>query len=75
MLVTEHGRAVLCDFGLSMVLDQMSCQSVSSRGAAGTVQFMAPEIILEDSRTLASDVYAFGMTAYEVSLYPCVPLA
>jgi serine/threonine protein kinase len=61
------GHAQLCDFRLSHVLDGLPIeQTVFVLG--GTLQFMAPELLLEDLHpTTDSDIYAFGCTCIQVS--------
>lgn len=70
MLIDDNGNAVLTDVGLSRIVEQT--------GASGSVRWMAHELIDipggddnegEPRVTPASDVWAFGMTALEVSLY------
>lgn len=63
ILVPETGPAKILDFGLS----------TSSRGAdakrnpgAGTLLYMAPELLAGDERTKASDAFAFGAILYEM---------
>ena len=63
ILVTgEKGdqRACLIDFGLA------SHPGEGADGIAGTAAYMAPEVIREQPRSFAADLYAFGVTAYEV---------
>ncbi|ORY46634.1 kinase-like protein [Rhizoclosmatium globosum] len=64
ILLDEHGKAVLTDFGLSTV------QSMSSRQRkprVGHYLYAPPEsLVLDYVVTSAYDVYSFGMTAYEV---------
>lgn len=57
-VLVDSGRGVLVDFGLDGV-----------RQAAGVVAkdvYMAPELLGGEQSSSASDVYAFGMLAYEV---------
>ena len=75
MLITDDGRAVLADYGLVFVIETTDFTSTKT---AGTCRWMAPEVmnpadeLLEDEEppvlfTRASDIYAFGMTAFEAS--------
>jgi serine/threonine protein kinase len=68
ILVDESGNACLTDFGLSTTLHiSGTAFSVSTASPAGTVRFMAPELLNQDPNfTAASDVYALGMVIYEV---------
>jgi serine/threonine protein kinase len=65
-LVSDDGHALLCDFGLTKVLDSM-VTSTEVRGA-GSTRWMAPELFMDAPKTFASDVYAYGMTIVEVTM-------
>jgi serine/threonine protein kinase len=61
----------LCDFGLSRIkADATSRTGVKGdgRGIAGSRNWIAPELLLGGSLKKPCDIYAFGMTIYEVSL-------
>jgi serine/threonine protein kinase/tetratricopeptide (TPR) repeat protein len=64
ILVTEAGRVVLLDFGLSS-----STTTAEPRGQAGelagTLSYMAPEQFRGATPGPATDWYAFGVTLYE----------
>ncbi|KAG6331707.1 hypothetical protein ID866_7380 [Astraeus odoratus] len=63
VLVTEDGRALLTDFGLSLVDPSSFSMSVSGPGG-GTVNWVAPEILEGHGEiSAAADVWTFGMTA------------
>ena len=75
ILVDETGSAIITDFGLSKVIEEMS--DSMSRGTsffAGSTRWMAPELIIalvEDDGvvppiTTYSDVYAFSSICLEV---------
>ncbi|EJD37378.1 kinase-like protein, partial [Auricularia subglabra TFB-10046 SS5] len=77
VLVSDHGHALVADFGLSTVIDkeESSATTMTAIRACNTFRFAAPELLLgpEDdgqpsqdavrprSKTRESDVYAFGM--------------
>ncbi|HEV8548794.1 MAG TPA: protein kinase [Polyangiaceae bacterium] len=63
VLVTEAGRAVLLDFGLTSAATLST--SAASERVGGTLPYMAPEQLFGQQATLASDWYSFGMTLYE----------
>ncbi len=76
-LVTPAGELKVTDFGTALapgagVVDEgrgevvrLEGTFVSAGGVAGTPEYMAPEQF-EGAAVTASDVYAFGVTAYEV---------
>ncbi|KAF9952696.1 hypothetical protein BGZ70_000535, partial [Mortierella alpina] len=60
ILLTEHKEARICDFGLAM--------RVGESGGGGTLQWMAPELLLDPPQyTGKSDVYALGMVMWEMA--------
>lgn len=58
----------LSDFGLSKSLDKTNEKERPQKqiGMIGTASFIAPEILKENKYTKKSDVYAFGMTVFEI---------
>ncbi|KLO11426.1 kinase-like protein [Schizopora paradoxa] len=78
ILVNDIGVAQLADFGLSsfepfQVISVGSSSTTSSAGyAGGTPRWQAPELFLDDEcggsrrHTRMSDIYSFGMTAWEL---------
>jgi serine/threonine protein kinase len=73
MISSQH-RACLADFGLTtIVADKIPGYSVTVVESAGTVRWMAPELLIPEEYglkvcvpTKESDIYAFGMVIYEV---------
>ncbi|KAI6142836.1 kinase-like domain-containing protein [Pisolithus tinctorius] len=70
VLVTSDGRAVLTDFGLS-VLENSSFSMTVSNEFGGSLRWMAPEMVndlsTKDPRfSMEGDIWAFGMTAIEL---------
>eukprot|EP00045_Choanoeca_perplexa_P015521 m.196285 g.196285 ORF g.196285 m.196285 type:complete len:1165 (+) comp17011_c0_seq2:122-3616(+) len=65
VLVDANFKAKLTDFGLS---------SRRHLGAVGTPFWMAPELLLNETPTPSSDMYAFGVVLFEV-LTASVPYA
>lgn len=59
LLVTPDGRLRVLDFGLSS-------QRQQARGTAGTLHYMAPEIIERAMADERADLYSFGVIAYEM---------
>jgi serine/threonine protein kinase len=64
ILVSDDIHALLCDFGLSKFADE---QTTTAYKGAGTERWMAPELYDGDPKTFESDVYAFGITIYQVT--------
>ncbi len=56
-------RACLIDFGLARSLDRTTA---SSSGVAGTPLYMAPEQVAGRAQDVRVDVYAFGVTLFEL---------
>ncbi|KIO28309.1 hypothetical protein M407DRAFT_71942, partial [Tulasnella calospora MUT 4182] len=64
ILVSSDHHARLCDFGLAR---HVSTRTSTSLRGAGSVPWQSPELLRDGSRrTFQSDVYAFGITIYEV---------
>ncbi|MEO8391847.1 MAG: protein kinase [Chloroflexota bacterium] len=63
VLVTQQSENELCvkvlDFGLSLRRDEKG-------DVAGTLAYMAPEVLRRNQVTFASDLYAVGIMAYEL---------
>ncbi|KAJ8080061.1 mitogen-activated protein kinase kinase kinase [Marasmius tenuissimus] len=68
VLITPSGRACICDFGLARIADsQLVGLSSSISRAAGTLRWMAPELLAENViATKESDIYAFACVCYEI---------
>lgn len=63
ILVVDNTVKVL-DFGLSLAIARS--QTRPQEMVAGTLAYMAPETLLEEQISAASDLYAFGMITYEI---------
>jgi len=68
VLVTETGRVVILDFGLSLPTGNAS---LSGGGVSGTPAYMAPEQTLDRPCLPATDWYAVGSMIYEVLTGRC----
>lgn len=68
ILMDDQLYPKIADFGLSKILhkneDSMSAASIG--GFKGTFLYSPPEVLTDDEYTMAGDVYAFGMIAFEV---------
>ncbi|GIL44404.1 hypothetical protein Vafri_1882 [Volvox africanus] len=63
-----EGRGVICkvaDFGLAVKIDTVE-QTHMSGMYQGTLTHMAPELLLHGRMSKAADVYAFGVTLWEL---------
>jgi serine/threonine protein kinase len=61
-------RAVITDFGLARAVDRTSNSSAEGAPSlrAGSAKYMAPELLLGASPSVASDVFAFGRVANSI---------
>ncbi|KAJ7655479.1 kinase-like domain-containing protein [Mycena rosella] len=68
ILVDDLGRALLCDFGLSRIKSDVTGRTVrvGTTAIIGSRNWMAPELLAGSNPKLPSDIYAFGMTLYEL---------
>ncbi|KAJ7709284.1 kinase-like domain-containing protein [Mycena metata] len=76
ILVDERDRAALCDFGLTNIKADISSRTYMEVGKAvsGSRNWMAPELLSGSLPGRRSDIYAFGMTLYEVcTVLPICP--
>jgi tetratricopeptide (TPR) repeat protein len=64
VLVTEQGRVVLLDFGLSKETEQHADPETSDGHIVGTATYMAPEQAAGAEVNAASDWYAVGVMLY-----------
>jgi hypothetical protein len=69
ILLDEAGTAKLTDFGLAQ---RSITDGQRTAGLTGTPRYMAPELLGGAHSTVASDMYALGITLYELTLgrYP-----
>ncbi|KAJ7737305.1 kinase-like domain-containing protein [Mycena metata] len=69
VLVENSGKALLCDFGLARLKADAASRTLANSEAppsVGSRHWMAPELLNGSRAREASDVYAFGMTLYEL---------
>lgn len=60
-LIDEHNMIKVLDFGLSLEF-----KNFQSSGIVGTIRYMAPEVLQEQQITVATDLFAVGVIAYEL---------
>lgn len=63
LLVDKNWVVKVCDFGLSRMKHSTF---LSSRSAAGTAEWMAPEVLRNEPSDEKSDVYSFGVILWEL---------
>ncbi len=67
ILVTPNGELKLLDFGIAKSLDETDAQELTKAGLrAHTPAYAAPEQLLNEAITTATDVYALGALLYEL---------
>ena len=64
LILTPEGTIKLMDFGIAKIAGEQRLTQVNR--VIGTVEFMAPEIIEGKEPSVASDIYATGITMYEL---------
>ncbi|KAK8579737.1 hypothetical protein V6N12_070047 [Hibiscus sabdariffa] len=63
LLVDSNYTVKVCDFGLSR---SKANTFLSSKTAAGTPEWMAPEVLCDENSNEKSDVYSFGVVLWEL---------
>ncbi|HEX6254252.1 MAG TPA: protein kinase [Euzebyales bacterium] len=63
LLHDPEGRVRVADFGIARALDSTSLTPAGT--LLGSVQYMAPEVVLGSAATAASDQYSVGIIAFE----------
>ncbi|KDQ58923.1 hypothetical protein JAAARDRAFT_56929 [Jaapia argillacea MUCL 33604] len=75
VLVSDDGKALLCDFGLTRHVNQMTTTMTatpSHLSVLGHVRFSAPELFRNERPTTQSDCFAFGCLV--IQMYTgCLP--
>jgi serine/threonine protein kinase len=65
IMLTPDGIVKLMDFGIAKVAGEQKMTQVNK--IVGTVEFMAPELIQGKEASSSSDIYATGVTMYEMA--------
>lgn len=63
ILVSEGEVAKIADFGLAM---ENKNNTVTTKSISGSPSYLAPEVIIEKTYSEVTDIYSFGITAYEL---------
>lgn len=67
ILITAEGRYVITDFGISRSFRSHISKMSNTGHSSGTIAYMAPERLDQNPIVvLASDIWALGMTIYEI---------
>jgi len=68
VLIGEDGQPCIADFGVSRLLEDSTLWKTSRVEAEGSTRWMSPELLSGQNPrpTTESDIYAFGMTAFEI---------
>jgi serine/threonine protein kinase len=63
--VDDSGRALIGDFGLARIQDEYGVGFTQSL-FSGTVRFLPPELLIDDTPTTESDVHSLACTCAQV---------
>ncbi|KXS09719.1 kinase-like protein [Gonapodya prolifera JEL478] len=66
VLVADDGTGLVCDFGYAKLESATRQKGADPSERVGTPRWMPPERLLEHTSNKEGDVYAMGMTAYEI---------
>ena len=64
LILTPDGTVKLMDFGIAKIAGEQRLTQVNK--VVGTIEYMAPELIEGKDPSFASDIYAAGVTMYEL---------
>ena len=67
ILLAEDGTVKLADFGVAHISNDDGMTGITNPQALiGTLAYLSPEMCLNEPASVASDVWAFGVTLYEM---------
>src|SRR3569623_1620684 len=64
ILVSDAGQAKVTDYGLARSISRATLTRLGL--LIGSLGYMAPEVINQDRPTIQSDIFSFGVVAYEL---------
>jgi Protein kinase domain len=75
VVITHDGRVKVLDFGLARRLEQATVDAITraqasverDRAIAGTLPYMAPEVLTGETASYQSDIWALGVLLYEAA--------
>ncbi|MGJ3239692.1 MAG: serine/threonine-protein kinase PknK [Anaerolineae bacterium] len=65
-LLTAEGTVKVLDFGLAVLRERAENQENDDAMISGTIPYMAPELLQSAPPSTRSDLFAFGLIAYEI---------
>jgi serine/threonine protein kinase/tetratricopeptide (TPR) repeat protein len=65
-VLIENGQVKVLDFGLSILQDHIKSSEEDAELAAGTLAYIAPELLMGQNPSITSDLYAIGIMGYEM---------
>ncbi|MEO1286631.1 MAG: tetratricopeptide repeat protein [Chloroflexota bacterium] len=66
VLIDQNGQVKVMDFGLAKKVTKDSYQSTQDGSIFGTIMYMSPELFQDGKASVLSDLFAFGLMAYEI---------
>ncbi len=66
VLIDKDGQVKVMDFGLAKKDSKDEPQSNENDNISGTIKYMSPELFHGEQASVGSDLYAFGLMAYEI---------
>lgn len=66
LMLDGAGRVRILDFGLARIIDPLTTATGLPEDTQGTIAYMAPERLLGQPSSPASDIYALGVILYEL---------
>lgn len=74
VLVNDHRKAQLCDFGLATAVQEARTGVTTSHGFTGSIRWCSPEVMNDMKKTVESDMWSWGCLVLEVCPWITVTL-